>query len=83
MTWNRWRRFVLGEGLTKKSADLASEVEEQTKAMQAAAADRKVEEEAAPAPEPEGIKDEDVPDFKVATPHSKTSLHPSTEVCLL
>ncbi|KAK9855474.1 hypothetical protein WJX84_009856 [Apatococcus fuscideae] len=62
----RISRFVLGEGLTKKSADLASEVEEQTKAMQAAAADRKVEEEAAPAPEPEGIKDEDVPDFKVS-----------------
>ena len=50
--------------MTKKSSDLASEVEEQTKALQAAAADKK--EAAAPAPEPEGIKDEGVPDIKVS-----------------
>lgn len=58
-------RFVLGEGMTKKSSDLASEVEEQTKALQAAAADKKEAAAAAPAPEPQGIKDEDVPDIKV------------------
>ena len=58
-------RFVLGEGMTKKSSDLASEVEEQTKALQAAAADKKEAAAAAPAPEAQGIKDEDVPDIKV------------------
>lgn len=59
-------RFVLGEGMTKKSSDLASEVEEQTKALQAAAADKKEAAAPAPAPEPQGIKDEDVPDIKVS-----------------
>lgn len=60
-------RFVLGEGMTKKSSDLASEVEEQTRALQTAAADKKEAAEAAPpAPEPQGIKDEDVPDIKVS-----------------
>lgn len=64
-----WRRFVLGEGMTKKSSDLASEVEEQTKALQAAAADKKEVAAAAPAPapEPQAIKDEDVPDIKVSS----------------
>ena len=45
------RRFVLGEGIEKRSTDLAKEVEEQTKAFEAAAAKKASEAEAAPAPE--------------------------------
>lgn len=45
------RRFVLGEGIEKRSADLAKEVEAQTKAFEEAAAKKSAEAAAAPAAE--------------------------------
>ena len=50
--------FVLGEGIVKKEADLAAEVEEQTKAFEKAAADKKAaaEQEAATAPAAEAAE---------------------------
>lgn len=52
-------RFVLGEGIKKKEADLAKDVEEQTKRMQEAAAARAAEgpkEEAPPEPTEEQVQ---------------------------
>lgn len=45
------RSFVLGEGIVKKEADLAAEVEEQTKAMEKKAAEKAAASAAAPAAE--------------------------------
>jgi len=45
------RRFVLGEGIEKRSSDLAKEVEAQTKAFEEAAAKKTAEAAAAPAAE--------------------------------
>ncbi|KAK9914903.1 hypothetical protein WJX75_002062 [Coccomyxa subellipsoidea] len=47
----RFERFVLGEGIEKRSSDLAKEVEEQTKAFEEAAAKKAAEAAAAPAAE--------------------------------
>lgn len=55
---NVYRRFVLGEGIEKKSADLAKEVEEQTNKMKEAAAQKALEapkEEEAPEPTAEQV----------------------------
>ena len=46
---------MLGEGIQKKSADLAKDVEEQTKKMQEAAAAKATEEEAPPEPTDEEV----------------------------
>ena len=46
------RRFVLGEGMEKKAADLAAEVEAQTKAFEEAAAKKAAEAEASAAAAP-------------------------------
>lgn len=59
------RRFVLGEGIEKKSADLAKDVEEQTSKMkEAAAAKAKEEPKKEELPEPSA---EQVANLKVAT----------------
>ena len=46
---------MLGEGIQKKSADLAKDVEEQTKKMQEAATAKATEEEAPPEPTDEEV----------------------------
>ena len=53
-----WCRYLLGEGIEKKSTDLAAEVEEQTKKFQEAAAAKAAEpkaEEALPEPSAEAV----------------------------